>query len=129
MKSKCLGFGGMIAGFGWESGIFSVQPSSCEAPLSERDLTAEGLRFRFIIKAEFNTIRVNQVLSADRPSKLRTWRYAERNASCTASSASSLFRRIEYAIARNLLRDLTNISSKVSFLRTSSRVSTGLRAP
>src|SRR5580658_3029187 len=95
---------------------------------SESDLTAEGLRFRCIIKAAFNTIRVNQVLSADRPSKLRKWRYAERNASCTASSASSLFGRMEYAIAKNLLRDATNISSKTSFLSTSSRVSTSLLA-
>src|SRR5260370_14536438 len=117
-----------MSGSGCGSGIFSVQPSSCETALSESGLNVEGLRFRCINKAALDTTRVNQALSAEPPSKLRTWTYAERNACCTASSASSRFRRMEYAIVRNLLRDVTNISSNASFLSTSSRVSTSLAA-
>src|SRR5690242_17237081 len=67
-------------------------------------------------------MRVNQVLRADRPSKLHKCRYPERKAFWTASSASSLFRRIAWAIATNFERDATNISSKASLPMTSARV-------
>src|SRR5580704_8746000 len=75
------------------------------------------------MKAAFKTMRVNQVFSADRPSKLRKWRYPETKAFWTASSASSLLRRMARAIVTNFGRDPTNIFSKSSLPMTSARVS------
>src|SRR6516164_1876405 len=68
-------------------------------------------------------MRVNQVVSVARPSKERRLRYAERNASWTASSASSRFRRIAWAVATNLGREATNIFSKASTPMSFARVS------
>ena len=102
--------------------MLSSQLTSYELPFSGNGAIVDGLRLRLIIKAAFNTIRVNQVLSADRPSKLRKWRYPERNASWTASSASCLFCRMEYAMATNFGRDTTSMSSNAFLRRTSVRV-------
>src|SRR6516165_2137117 len=91
--------------------MLSIQLSSRELFLSAISVTMNDLRLRWIIKAAFITMRVSQVLRADRPSKLRRWRCAEQKAFWTASSASSVFRRMAYATAMNLARDATNISS------------------
>src|SRR5882757_7437083 len=104
--------------------MFSVQLTSCELLFSGSGWIMDGLRLRWIIKAAFRTMRVNQVLRAERPSKLRKWRYPERKAFWTVSSASSLLRRMPWAIATNFERDATNISSKSSLRMTSARVST-----
>jgi len=91
------------------------------------ELIQGDFRFRRIIKAAFNTMRVNQVVRADRPSKLGKWRYPESSAFWTASSASSLFRRMALAIAKNFERVATTISSKASIPWVSDRVATELR--
>src|ERR1700739_878913 len=71
-------------------------------------------------------MRVNQVVRADRPSKLRKWRCPKRSAFWTASSASSLFRRMAWAIATNFGRKVTNISWTAPIPTTPVRVSARL---
>src|ERR1700693_5384091 len=61
-----------------------------------------------------------------RSAKLCKCRYPERKAFWTASSASSLLRRIARAIATNFERDAMNISSNASLPPTSDRVSSRL---
>jgi hypothetical protein len=64
-------------------------------PNSPGVISVEGGEGYDQLSETFNTMLVNQVLRADRPSKSRKCRYPERNAFWTASSASSLFRRME----------------------------------
>src|SRR6266702_2623832 len=93
-----------ISGSGCDAGIRSVQEVSPEEEDSGRESIREFVRFRRIMRAAFNTMRVNQVVKADRPSKLRKWRYPDTNAFWTASSASSLFRKMAWAMATNFRR-------------------------
>src|SRR6267154_2163775 len=60
-----------ISGSGCEAGIFSVQEISPEAEDSGSESILELVRFRRIMRAAFSTMRVNQVVKAERPSKLR----------------------------------------------------------
>jgi len=75
------------------SGAESVISQSASLSLLLCAGTSRELRlFRKIISAELIPMRVNQVEKVDRPSKLWRWRNALRNASWTASSASSWLR-------------------------------------
>jgi hypothetical protein len=61
--------------------ILSIGLASSKVLVSSREFIQTDFRFLRIIKAAFITILVNQVVRADRPSKLGKWRYPERNAS------------------------------------------------
>jgi hypothetical protein len=61
----------IISGSGCAAGILSVQGVSSVVLDSRSESLHEGFRFRRIIRAALNTMRVNQVVNADRPSKAR----------------------------------------------------------
>src|ERR1700740_2500640 len=83
------------------SGAESVISQSASLSLLLCAGTSRELRlFRKIISAELIPMRVNQVEKVDRPSKLWRWRNALRNASWTASSASSWLRVMRRTVQR-----------------------------
>ena len=84
------------------SGAESVISQSASLSLLLCAETSRELRlFRKIISAELIPMRVNQVEKVDRPSKLWRWRNALRNASWTASSASSWLRIIRRTVQKS----------------------------
>ena len=84
------------------SGAESVISQSASLSLLFCAGTSRELRlFRRVISAELMPMRVNQVEKVDLPSKLWRWRNALKNASWTASSASSWLRVMRRTVQKS----------------------------